>query len=102
MTLTEKEKMVLKSIMAESNFNMCEIDITKSWNEQKLESDTFWAFADVKDYGCGMNKAQVRGIFGSLVKKGLINIYDEDDGFFKVYWLTINEENFNKIKECLN
>ena len=96
--LTEKEEKVLREIIAESNFNFCSLDITKSWEEQRLEDpDKFWAFADVKDYGCGMDKAQTRAIFGSLQKKGLITV-SKDDG---CTWITINEKQFNNIRKVL-
>lgn len=94
---TEKEEMVIKAIMAESNFNFDKIDVTKSWNEQRFESCVYYAFADVKDYGCGMSKQQTRAIFGSLVKKGCIWISKDED----VEWITIGEEEFNNIREYL-
>ena len=96
LTLTEKEEMVLKAIIKESNFDSTRLDITKSWEEQSVR-DYFWAFADTKDYGCGMNKQTVRGIFGSLVKKGLISLSDDDD----VTWIVIGKEEFENIKACL-
>lgn len=96
--LTEKEEKVLRAIIAESNFNCNTLDISKSWNEQVLEDpEIFWAFADVKSYGCGMDKAQTRAIFGSLQKKGFIMV-TKDDG---CTWLTINEEQFNNIRKVL-
>lgn len=99
--LTEKEEKVLRAIIAESNFNMCTLDVTKSWEEQILEGDIFSAFADVDDYGCGMSKAQTRAIFGSLVKKNLICITDDDNGENIAYWITIDEEQFNNIKKMI-
>lgn len=102
--LTEKEEMVLRSIMEESNFNCDSVDIMKSWNEQRLENrEEYWAFADVKDYGCGMEKQQVRAIFGSLQRKGLITLTFEkgEFGMASVTWLTIDEEQFNRIREYL-
>lgn len=96
--LTEKEEMVIRSIMEESNFNFNSLDITKSWEEQSLEDpDNFWAFADVKDYGCGMGKQETRGVFGSLVKKGCMDVCDDDS----CTWITIDEEQFNRIREYL-
>lgn len=100
--LTEKEEKVLRAIIKESNFNINSLDITKSWNEQILEDpETFWAFADVNDYGCGMSKAQTRAIFGSLVKKNLISITEDDNGENVVSWITIDEKQFNSIKAML-
>ena len=96
LTLTEKEEMVLKAIIKESNFDSTRLDITKSWEEQRVR-DYFWAFADTKDYGCGMSKQTVRGIFGSLVKKGLISLSDDDD----ITWIVIGKEEFENIKACL-
>ena len=95
-TLTDKEQAVLEAIMSKSNFNYDSIELDKSWEEQKLEDgETFWAFADTKDYGCGMDKQAVRGIFGSLEKKGLIMIVKED-----VTWIVIHEEEFENIKKA--
>lgn len=102
--LTENERRVLEAIMEESNFNGDSLDITKSWNEQSLENeDQFEAFADVKDYGCGMERQVVRGIFGSLSKKGLMTI-TKDDGCLSAppcYWLTIDERQFDRIREYM-
>lgn len=96
--LTEKEEMVLRAIIAKSNFNFNKLDITKSWEEQRLEDpDNFWAFADVKDYGCGMDKQATRGVFGSLVKKGCMSISDNDG----CTWIGIDEEEFGRIREYL-
>ena len=92
-TLTIKEKMVMDKILKSSNFNGCEIDLDKRWEEQNLEGCTYWAFADVRDYGCGMAKQAVRGIFGSLVKKGLIQMCDDED----VDWIAIDEADFRNI-----
>lgn len=95
--LTEKEEMVIRAIIAESNFNCNKLDITKSWEEQRLEGEMFWAFADVKDYGCGMGKQETRGVFGSLVKKGCMDVCDDDS----CTWITIDEKQFNRIREYL-
>lgn len=93
--LTEKEKMVMDGILKESNFNMCGIDLSKNWDEQSLECGEYWAFADVRDYGCGMEKQAVRGIFGSLSKKGLISICEDED----IDWIHITEKQFNNIRK---
>lgn len=96
--LTEKEENVLKAIIAESNFNFNKLDLSKSWEEQRLEDeDHFWAFADVNDYGCGLSKKACAGVFGSLAKKHLIELND-DDG---TNWIIISEEHFNNIKAVL-
>lgn len=102
--ITEKEEKVLRAIISESNFNCNSLDVSKSWEEQSLEdSDAFWAFADVKDYGCGMTKGQTRGIFGSLSKKNLIELAEDEGGDGKSFtWIVIREENFNNIKKVLN
>lgn len=94
--LTQKEKMVLDAILKESNFNMDSIDLSKSWEDQKLEGGQYWAFADVRDYGCGMEKQAVRGIFGSLYKKGLIEVWQDDEDR-TVVWIHISEKHFNNI-----
>lgn len=95
--LTEKEKMVMDEIMRGSNFNGCKIDLSKEWGEQSLECGEYWAFADVRDYGCGMEKQAVRGIFGSLDKKGMIDIWEDDED--RTVWIHIAEKHFNKIRE---
>lgn len=102
--ITEKEEKVLRTIIAESNFNCNSLDVSKSWEEQSLEDpDAFWAFADVKDYGCGMTKGQTRGIFGSLSKKNLIELVEDESEYGKPFtWIIIREENFNNIKKVLN
>lgn len=99
-TLTANEKMVLDKIMAKSNFNGDRIDITKGWEHQYLEDpEKYWGFADVNDFGCGLSRQATRAIFGSLCKKGLIHIWKDDDENFS--WLTIDEENFENIKQVV-
>lgn len=98
--LTANETMVLTKIMERSNFNCDTIDLTKDWKHQSLEDpEQYWGFADTKDFGCGLSKQAARAIFGSLSKKGLINVWKEDDANFS--WLTIDEECFNNIKKAL-
>lgn len=100
--VSEKEEKVLRAIIAESNFNMCKVDLSKSWDEQVFESDYFEAFADTKDYGCGLSKGAARGVFGSLSKKGLIELAEGEGGDGKPFtWIIIREEEFNKIKKVL-
>ena len=100
--VSEKEEKVLRAIIAESNFNMCKVDLSKSWDEQVFESDYFEAFADTKDYGCGLSKGAARGVFGSLSKKGLIDLAEGEGGDGKSFtWIIIREEEFNKIKKVL-
>lgn len=100
--VSEKEEKVLRAIIAESNFNMCKVDLSKSWDEQVFESDYFEAFADTKDYGCGLSKGAARGVFGSLSKKGLIELAEGEGGDGKPFtWIIIKEEEFNKIKKVL-
>ena len=98
-TLTEKENMVLRAIISSgSNFNGDRLDLAKSWEEQELESShAFHAFADCRDYGCGLDNQACRGIFGSLVKKDLIKIC-----FDEVYWLLIGKKEFDRIKNAIN
>lgn len=96
--MTDKEKMVMDKIIEKgSNFNFNRIDLSKPWDEQSFEGEKFWAFADVRDYGCGMSKQAVRGIFGSLHKKGLIEIWEDDDD--RTNWIIIDEDNFEAIKK---
>lgn len=100
--VSEKEEKVLRAIIAESNFNMCKVDLTKSWDEQVFESGYYEAFADTKDYGCGLSKGAARGVFGSLSKKGLIELAEGEGGDGKPFtWIIIKEEEFNKIKKVL-
>lgn len=100
--VSEKEEKVLRAIIAESNFNCNTIDLTKSWDEQVLESGYYEAFADTKDYGCGLSKGAARGVFGSLSKKGLIDLAEGEGGDGKPFtWIIIREEEFNKIKKVL-
>ena len=100
--VSEKEEKVLRAIIAESNFNMCNIDLSKSWDEQVLESGYYEAFADTRDYGCGLSKGAARGVFGSLSKKGLIELAEGEGGDGKPFtWIIIKEEEFNKIKKVL-
>lgn len=100
--VSEKEEKVLRAIIAESNFNCNTIDLTKSWDEQVLESGYYEAFADTRDYGCGLSKGAARGVFGSLSKKGLIELAEGEGGDGKPFtWIIIKEEEFNKIKKVL-
>ena len=100
--VSEKEEKVLRAIIAESNFNCNTIDLTKSWDEQVFESGYFEAFADTKDYGCGLSKGAARGVFGSLSKKGLIELAEGEGGDGKPFtWIIIKEEEFDKIKKVL-
>lgn len=100
--VSEKEEKVLRAIIAESNFNMCKVDLTKSWDEQVFESGYYEAFADTKGYGCGLSKGAARGVFGSLSKKGLIELAEGEGGDGKPFtWIIIREEEFNKIKKVL-
>lgn len=100
--VSEKEEKVLRAIIAESNFNCNTIDLTKSWDEQVLESGYYEAFADTRDYGCGLSKGAARGVFGSLSKKGLIELAEGEGGDGKSFtWIIIKEEEFNKIKKVL-
>ena len=100
--VSEKEEKVLRAIIAESNFNMCKVDLTKSWDEQVFESGYYEAFADTRDYGCGLSKGAARGVFGSLSKKGLIELAEGEGGDGKPFtWIIIKEEEFNKIKKVL-
>lgn len=98
LNLTEKEEMVLRAIINESNFNFNHLDLTKDWEDQRLENpDSFWAFGDTKDYGCGLSKHACSGVFSSLDKKGFISIFNEDN----TSWIVIDEKAFNKIKAVL-
>lgn len=100
--ITEKEEKVLRAIIAESNFNFNKVDLTKSWDEQVFESGYFEAFADTRDYGCGLSKQAARGVFGNLSKKGLITLSEDENGDGRpLTWIIINEKNFNNIKKVI-
>ena len=96
--LTEKEEMVLREIIKMSNFNFCHLDLSKTWDDQILEGDSYDAFADIEDYGCGLSKPACRGVFGSLAKKGLIKIRNDR----RNDWIVIEEKEFNRIKAVFN
>lgn len=94
--MTDKEKMVMDKILEKgSNFNFNKLDLGKTWeqNAEHLEGGKFYAFPDVRDYGCGMEKQVVRGVFGALSKKGMVEIWDEEG----IDWLMIGQREFNNI-----
>lgn len=100
--LTEKELKLLKYVLV-SNFNSDEIKLDRPWNEQRFEGDDFTSFVELADYNIvlGTNNAGSRGVLGALVKKNLVGVTPDDSDGQKVYWLTINEEQFNNIKEVM-
>ena len=58
--MTDKEKMVMDKILEKgSNFNFNKLDLTKTWeqNAEHLEGGEFYAFPDVRDYGCRYGEA---------------------------------------------
>lgn len=90
--------MVLKAVLARSNFTTNSIDLTKEWSEQSLPSDnTFWAFVDAKDYGCGLSISATRGVFGSLAKKNMVNLIEDECDT----WIAIKEKEFNNIRNAM-
>lgn len=72
MNMTEYEKSILNSI-ATSEYNRLNGEIPRN-----TEDSATWLFVDelAEDNGLTMN--QVKGVLGSLVKKGLIDIDDVD------------------------
>lgn len=100
--LTINEKKLLEFVLV-SNFNGDEVKLDKTWDEQRFESDNFTSFVEIADYNeiLGTNNAGSRGVLGSLVKKNLVGVTPDDSDGQKVYWLTINEEQFNNIKEVM-
>lgn len=101
--LTENELKLLKYITMTSSFNGDELDFTKEFEEQRLEDeDVYQTFVEIKDYNklLGTNNAGSRAVLGSLVKKDLLTIYQDED-YPKTFWIHIYEEQFNRIKEIL-
>lgn len=103
--LTNNEKILLKNVLV-SNFNGDVIDLNKKWENQCLEeSERFISIVDIKKYAfiLKMEVNAAKGVLGSLVKKEMICIMEDEDGDGRpMSWLMINEDNFNKIKEVLN
>lgn len=106
MNLTDNEKILVKFATCSSEFNGDELDFSKSWDEQHLESgDYFYDIVDVRCYAKHLKLTinQTKGVLGSLAKKDLVVLTDDTDGDDKpMTWLRVYEDNFNKIKEALN
>lgn len=103
--LTENEKKLIGELIY-STFNGDVIDLSKSWSEQECFEcvDYFESIIDTKRYsrGCGLSVDTIKGVLGSLVKKDLITLIDDvDSDDLPMSWLTINEKQFNAIKEGL-
>ena len=101
--MTDRELNLLKYIISENHFNGDKLDLTKSWQEQDLESEfSYMTIAELNEYNklLGTNNAGSRAVLGSLVKKSLLST-GQDTEDKSVYWIYIDEEQFNKIKEIL-
>jgi DNA-binding MarR family transcriptional regulator len=70
--MTEYEKSVL-NIIATSEFNQLNGSIPRT-----TEESATWLFVDEIAEDAGLSMNQVKGVLGSLVKKGMINIDDID------------------------
>lgn len=102
--LTEKEEMVLRKICDSSLFNSDRVDLTKSIEDQNWEDRcSYYSFAETKPYGCGLSHQATRAVFGSLKKKGLIDIWNEEGDFSypEVTWLTIGRKEFGNIQKTV-
>ena len=98
--LTENEAKLLKENIRFAEHNADVLDFTKSFEEQELESSRlFTSLVNLKAYNktLGTNNAGSRAVLGSLVQKNMLST-ELDCG---TYWLYINEEQFNNIKEAL-
>ena len=103
MKLTANETKLLESFISGSAFNGDKLDLTKSWNEQLLECEDYWMeIADIKSYASLLNtdKNGARGVLGSLTKKGIIGVTPDEVNGEPFWWVTINEDGFNKLKEA--
>ena len=103
--LTENEKTLIPHLMY-STFNGDWIDLEKSWSEQEPFEcgDYFESIVETREYAkeSKLSVETVKGVLGSLVKKGLITLVDDVDPDDKpMSWLWINEEQFNEIKKGL-
>lgn len=99
--LTFQEATLLKYLMNGSAFNSDQIDLTKSWEEQKLENgDAYYDVVDLDAYNkaIGANSG-ANAVISNLKKLGIIDLFDDDasDGS-PMTWLIIEKENFELIK----
>ena len=99
--LTFQEATLLKYLMKGSAFNSDQIDLTKSWEEQKLENgDAYYDIVDLDAYNkaIGANSG-ANAVISNLKKLGIIDLFDDDasDGS-PMTWLIIEKENFELIK----
>ena len=102
--LTENEQKLLDYITVASSFNGDTLDFSKSFEEQCLEDeDMYQTFVEIKDYNklLGTNNAGSRAVLGSLVKKKLLSIYQDED-YPENFWVHIYKEHFDAIKDVLN
>lgn len=99
--LTAQEATLLKYLMNGSAFNSDQIDLTKSWEEQKLENgDAYYDIVDLDAYNKAMGiKEGANAVLSHLKELGVIDLFDDDapDGS-PMTWLIIEKENFDLIK----
>ena len=99
--LTVQEATLLKYLMKGSAFNSDQIDLTKSWEEQKLENgDAYYDIVDLDAYNKAMSvKEGANAVLSHLKELGVIDLFDDDasDGS-PMTWLIIEKENFELIK----
>lgn len=99
--LTAQEATLLKYLMNGSAFNSDQIDLTKSWEEQKLENgDAYYDIVDLDAYNKAMSiKEGANAVLSHLKELGVIDLFDDDapDGS-PMTWLIIEKENFDLIK----
>ena len=99
--LTVQEATLLKYLMNGSAFNSDQIDLTKSWEEQKLENgDAYYDIVDLDAYNKAMSIIEgANAVLSHLKGLGVIDLFDDDasDGS-PMTWLIIEKENFELIK----
>lgn len=103
MKFTDNETKLLKTLIKSSTFNGDCFDLTKPWEEQRLENSDEWLeIIDLNYYGSilNMDKEGTRGVLGSLSKKGVIKVLKDEVNGAPIWWLAIDEDGFNKIKEA--
>lgn len=104
--LTDLEKKLLPSILV-STFNGDRIDLNKDWAENSFHfenEDYFESIVDTKIFSrwSGMDVPTIKGVIGSLVKKGLITLVEDIDSDDRpMNWLLIYQNQFDLIKQAV-
>jgi DNA-binding MarR family transcriptional regulator len=98
MNLTKLEKDLILKITAESFSTSESLDFSKDWENGDYPFEDVCHIKGMAER-FGMNQKTVKGVIGSLTKKGLISVFD-DQIDHKRLW--IDEEQFYQIKKLLN